>query len=99
MTSLLAHGIWLTLVLGHSGVHGLNDIGSDGRSEDLYNSNQLNCSPRPIPSISLINKGGFFFSSLSYLWERVSRTAGRAIGGQDGDSRTGSHLEGLMTLS
>lgn len=35
MTSLLAHGIWLTLVLGHSGVDGLNDIRTDGRSEDL----------------------------------------------------------------
>ena len=38
-------------------------------------------------------------SSSSYLGERVSHTAGRAIGGQYGDSRTGSHLEGLMTLS
>jgi hypothetical protein len=38
-------------------------------------------------------------SSSSYLGERVGHTAGRAIGGQDGDSRTGSHLEGLMTLS
>ena len=40
VTSLLAHCIWLTLVLGHSGVDSLDDIGSDGRKEDLYNSNQ-----------------------------------------------------------
>ena len=36
VTSLLAHGIWLTLVLGHSSVDGLNDIWADGRGEDLY---------------------------------------------------------------
>ena len=29
----------------------------------------------------------------------MSRTTGSAIGGQDADSRTGSHLEGLMTLA
>ena len=40
VTSLLAHCIRLTLVLGHSGVDSLDDIGSDGRKEDLYNSNQ-----------------------------------------------------------
>lgn len=34
----------------------------------------------------------------SYLWERVRRTAGSAIGGQDRNGRTGSHLEGLMTF-
>jgi hypothetical protein len=40
VTSLLAHGIWLTLILGHSSVYCLNDIRSDRRGEDLYNSNQ-----------------------------------------------------------
>ena len=50
----------------------------------------------PIPSSSSINRSPL---SVSYLWERVCHTAGRAIGGQDADSRTGSHLEGLMTLS
>ena len=34
-----------------------------------------------------------------YLWQRVSRAAGRAIGGQDGDGRTGSHLEGFNGVS
>ena len=95
VTSFLAHGIWLTLVLGHSSVDSLNDIRSDGSSEDLYNPNQLNSPQDPILSTSSIHSS----SRLPYLWERVSRTAGRAIGGQDGDSRTGSHLEGLMTLS
>jgi hypothetical protein len=96
MASLLAHGIWLTLILGHSGVDGLDDIGSDGREEHLYNPNQFNPPQCPIPSSSSINGS---LLSVSYLWERVSRTTGRAIGGQDADSRTGSHLEGLMTLS
>jgi hypothetical protein len=36
-------------------------------------------------------------SCCSYLWERVSRSAGRSVSGQDGDSWSGSHLEGLMT--
>jgi len=55
VASLLAHGIRLTLVLGHSGVNGLNDIGSNGREEDLYNPNQLNSLRFPIPSRSPIN--------------------------------------------
>jgi hypothetical protein len=38
MTSLLAHGIGLTSVLGDSGVHSLHDIWSDGRVEDLIQS-------------------------------------------------------------
>ena len=33
MTSLLAHSIGLTLVLGHSGVDALNEIGADRREE------------------------------------------------------------------
>jgi hypothetical protein len=41
VTSLLAHGIWLTLVLCDSGVDGLDDIGSDWRGENLLNPNQL----------------------------------------------------------
>lgn len=34
MTSLLAHGIWLPLVLGHSGVDLLDDIRTDGGLEN-----------------------------------------------------------------
>ena len=49
MASLLAHGIWLTLILGHSGVDGLDDIGSDGREEHLYNPNQFN-----LPSVQFL---------------------------------------------
>jgi hypothetical protein len=103
VTSLLAHGIWLTLVLGHSSVDGLNDIRSDGRGENLYNSNQLS-----IPSTTQVNLFAqtFFFSSCinrkfatAYLWERVGRAAGSAIGGQNGDSRTGGHLDGLIPVS
>jgi hypothetical protein len=94
VTSLLAHGIWLTLVLGHSSVDGLNDIRSDRRGEDLFNSDQHNSSSK----VSLPN-ASTNISFSSYLWERVGHTAGSAIGGQNGDSRTGSHLEGLMTLS
>jgi hypothetical protein len=52
MASLLAHGIWLTLILGHSGVDGLDDIGSDGREEHLYNPNQFN--PPPVSNSFLI---------------------------------------------
>jgi hypothetical protein len=36
VTSLLAHGIWLTLILGHSSVDSLNNIRSDWRCEDLF---------------------------------------------------------------
>ena len=102
VTSLLAHGIWLTLVLRNTSVDGLDDIRSNGRSEDLYNCYQL-AFLIPFPSSRIIlppiANSSTRILSFSYLWERVSRTAGRAIGGQDGDSRTGSHLEGLMTLS
>jgi hypothetical protein len=93
VTSLLAHGIWLTLVLRNSGVDGLDDIRSDRSSEDLYSkpvsSIPLHLPPRP--QYSSTRK-----SRKPYLWERVGGTAGRAIGLQDGDGRTGSHLEGLM---
>ena len=34
----------------------------------------------------------------SYLWERVGSTAGSAIGGQNRNGWTGSHLEELMTF-
>ena len=34
MTGLLAHGVGLALVLGHAGVHLLNDIGTDRAGED-----------------------------------------------------------------
>jgi hypothetical protein len=52
-----------------------------------------------IPPINFPSIASTDISFLSYLWERVGHTAGSAIGGQNGDSRTGSHLEGLMTLS
>ena len=35
MTSLLAHGIWLALVLRNTGVYGLDDIRANGGGEDL----------------------------------------------------------------
>ena len=35
MASLLADGVGLSLVLGHSGVDVLDDIGPDGGAEDL----------------------------------------------------------------
>lgn len=35
MTSLLAHGVRLPLVLRHAGVHLLDDIGANGAGEDL----------------------------------------------------------------
>lgn len=34
MTSLLTHGIWLPLILGHSGVDLLDDIRTDGGLEN-----------------------------------------------------------------
>jgi hypothetical protein len=89
VTSLLAHSVWLALVLGHTSVDGLDDIGTD----------------RSLPSIPSVYRSrgcGKIFSKLqgpefaTYredLWERVGRTAGSAIGGQDRDGRTGSHLE------
>ena len=49
VASFLAHGIWLTLILRNTGVDGLDDIRSDGRSEDLFNCNQL-APPMPFPS-------------------------------------------------
>ena len=53
----------------------------------------------PVPDLPTINMPSFSskdslpnastnISSLSYLWERVGHTAGSAIGGQNGDSRT-----------
>jgi hypothetical protein len=36
VTSLLAHGIWLALILRNTSVDGLDDIRSDRSSEDLY---------------------------------------------------------------
>lgn len=35
MTSLLAHSVWLTLVLRHALVHLADNVGSDGRFEDI----------------------------------------------------------------
>jgi hypothetical protein len=102
VTSLLAHGIWLTLVLRDTGVDGLDDIRSNGRSEDLFNCNQLQFPSLSQPHSQILShnrKSVNMDFERSYLWERVSRTAGRAIGRQDCDSRTGSHLEGLMTLA
>lgn len=116
MTGLLAHGIWLTLVLGHSSVNGLNDIWADGGCEDLYPFDQLQFNPIslffsiPNPrSPFCIPQSQFqsprynvFFllgaSSLqefsgAYLWQRMSRTSGLALGGQDGDGRSRSHRE------
>ena len=37
VTSLLAHSVGLTLVLGHASVNLLNDIGSDRAGEDSRN--------------------------------------------------------------
>ena len=103
VTSLLAHGIWLTLILGHSSVDGLNDIWADGRGEDLYirpsartQISQFHLLIPSFPKISISsNLRASKSSTCSYLWERVSRTAGSAIGGQDGNGRSGSHLEGF----
>jgi hypothetical protein len=78
VTSLLAHGIWLTFVLGHSGVNGLNDIRSDGGKEDLYNLNQLNsASVQLLPDLS--STGGFeavvpLVEGGSHRWQSHRRT-------------------------
>ena len=36
MSSLLAHSIWLPLVLGHAGVHSLDDVRADWCLEDIW---------------------------------------------------------------
>lgn len=66
-------------------------------------SKQIPPTASQLPSISscillLLLQQYRTFEIGAYLWERVGRTAGRAIGGQDADGRTGSHLEGLMTF-
>jgi hypothetical protein len=98
MTSLLAHSVWLTLVLRNTGVDSLNDIRANWGSEDLFNSklNQFKSSNHNNFEL-IINENSTYREP--YLWQRVRRTAGSAIGGQDGNSRAGSHLEGLMALS
>jgi hypothetical protein len=53
VTSFFAHGIWLTLILRNTGVDGLNDIRSNGRSEDLFNRSQLKF-PMTFPASSSI---------------------------------------------
>jgi hypothetical protein len=73
VTSLLAHGIWLTLVLRNASVDGLDDVRSNGRSEDLFSCNQLVSTILSPTSSSILPTQ----SQICQLGFRGARTFGR----------------------
>ena len=84
MTGLFAHGVWLSLVLGHSGVD----------SPAL----QLATADPPFLHFFILDNVGADWR-LEDAWKRVRRIAGRAIGGDDRYYWSGGHVGGRRGLS
>jgi len=87
VTSLLAYSVWLSLVLGHTGVDGpevqLATFSSSSFAQSrgfVLDNVWANWCPEDI-------------------WQRVSGIAGLAIGRDDGDGWSGSHFAGDSRLS
>lgn len=78
MTSLFAHGIWLSLVLGHAGV--------DGPAVPSA------VSPPVLLPHFLVLDNVRADGRPENIWERVRRLAGGAVRRDDGDGRAGRHF-------
>ena len=98
MTGLLAHSIWLTLVLCNTGVYGLDNIWANWWGEDLFSIIDQQCPPEiplknHLPQPNRNPSTPHFEELAPYLWERVAGAADSSVSGQDRDSWAGSHLE------
>lgn len=90
VTSLLAHGVWLALVLGHTGV--------DGPALPLVFPPSSLCTYRKV-----LGGGGVLDNvradgGLEDIWERVGVLRRSTVGANDGHGRSGGHCEGAVWL-